>query len=332
MAPPRRNVELKARDPDPERSLERCVALGAEDRGELRQRDTYFAARRGRLKLREQEPGAAELIAYERADEAQARESRYRIAPVREPEALREALDAALGTVVVVDKRRRLFLWQGVRIHLDRVEGLGAFVELEGVAAAGSDLAREADQVARLRAELDIGDAAIEAASYSDLLRGAGASADGADELLRAAEAVMANAHVPYSHFPVGAGRGGGEAGEGNRPRPVLALPGRRGAAHARRRDPRRGERRERRLPAGPVRRGVGDRGDGRGRGDRDRRGRRHRRAARHLPALRRLPPAPRGVRAARDAGPPRAARRSARHGDPRRAAAARVRSGGAGM
>src|SRR3954468_11222024 len=205
MAPPRRNVELKARDPDPERSLERCVALGAEDRGELRQRDTYFAARRGRLKLREQEPGAAELIAYERADAAEARESRYRIAPGGEPEALREALDAALGTVVVVDKRRRLFLWEGVRIHLDRVEGLGAFVELEGVAADGSDLAREADRVARLRAELDIGDAAIEAASYSDLLRGAGAGADGADDLLRAAAAVMANAHVPYSHFPVGA-------------------------------------------------------------------------------------------------------------------------------
>src|ERR671929_219922 len=126
MAPPRRNVELKARDPDPARSLERCVALGAEDRGELRQRDTYFAARRGRLKLREQEPGGAELIAYERADAAHARESRYRIAPVAEPEALRDALDAALGTVVVVDKRRRLFLWEGVRIHLDSVDGLGA--------------------------------------------------------------------------------------------------------------------------------------------------------------------------------------------------------------
>src|SRR3954452_18148953 len=205
MALPRRNVELKARDPDPERSLERCVALGAEDRGELRQRDPYFAARRGRLKLREQEPGAAELIAYERADAAEARESRYRIAAGREPRALREALDAALGTVVVVDKRRRLFLWEGVRIHLDRVEGLGAFVELEGVAADGSDLAREADRVARLRAELDIGDAAIEAASYSDLLRGAGAGADGAGDLLRAAAAVMATAHVPYSHFPVGA-------------------------------------------------------------------------------------------------------------------------------
>src|ERR671938_1015603 len=98
MASPQRNVELKARDPDPARSLERALALGAEDRGELRQRDTYFAAPRGRLKLREQEPGGAELITYERGDTAQARESRYRIAPVSDPEALREALDAALGT------------------------------------------------------------------------------------------------------------------------------------------------------------------------------------------------------------------------------------------
>src|SRR3954453_9253597 len=173
MAAPRRNVELKARDPDPARTLERCVALGAEDHGELRQRDTYFAARRGRLKLREQDPGAAELIAYERAAAGGARESRSGIAPGREPQALREALDAALGTVVVVDKRRRLFLWEGVRIHLDRVEGLGAFVELEGVAADGSDLAREAGQVARLRAALDIGDAAIEAASTPALRAGA---------------------------------------------------------------------------------------------------------------------------------------------------------------
>src|SRR3954471_11496304 len=131
MAPPRRNVELKARDPEPERSLERARALGAEDRGELRQCDTYFAVPRGRLKLREQEPGGAELIAYERPDAAAARESRYRIAPVTDATALREALDAALGTTVVVDKRRHLLLWDGVRIHLDHVDGLGDFVELE---------------------------------------------------------------------------------------------------------------------------------------------------------------------------------------------------------
>jgi homotetrameric cytidine deaminase len=211
MAPVRRNVELKARDPDPARSLERARALGAEDRGELRQRDTYFAAPNGRLKLREQEPGGAELIAYERADAAHARESRYRIVPVADPDAVRETLDAALGTVVVVDKRRRLLEWQGVRVHLDRVEGLGDFVELEGVADAGSDLRREADLVARLREVLEIGDNAIEATGYADLLRsgrdGERAETDDAaiEALLRAAEAAMAHAYVPYSRFPVGA-------------------------------------------------------------------------------------------------------------------------------
>jgi len=206
MAPPRRNVELKARDSYPDRTLERTLALGAEDHGELRQRDTYFAAPHGRLKLREQEPGGAELIAYERPDAAEARESRYRITPVADPATTAEALDAALGTVVVVDKRRRLLLWEGVRIHLDRVGGLGDFVELEGVAADDSDLAREGALVARLRAELGIADDALEPRGYADLLHAAhAADDDGAEELLRAAEAVMRNAHVPYSRFPVGA-------------------------------------------------------------------------------------------------------------------------------
>src|SRR3954466_14047883 len=200
MPPPRRNVELKARDPDPERSLDRARALGAEDRGELRQRDTYFAAPRGRLKLREQEPGQAQLIAYERPDPAQARESRYRIAPVADAPALRDALGAALGTTVVAHTRRHLLLYEGVRIHVDRVEGLGDFVELEGVASEDSDLARESDLVARLKAGLAIEDDAIEPTGYADLLRDRGD-----DELLQAAADVMRNAHVPYSRFPVGA-------------------------------------------------------------------------------------------------------------------------------
>jgi homotetrameric cytidine deaminase len=194
-----RNVELKASDADPRRSLELALALGAEDRGEIAQRDTYFSRARGRLKLREQEPGEAELIAYERADAADARESEYRIAPVGEAEPMRDALDAALGTLVVVEKRRRLLLWEGVRIHLDEVEGLGAFLELEAVAEPGSDLAAERDKVDRLRSELGIDDAALVAGSYSDLLL------DAPDALLAAAEAAMRNAHAPYSRFKVGA-------------------------------------------------------------------------------------------------------------------------------
>src|SRR5918992_5395321 len=150
-----RNIEFKARDAQPARTLELALALGAEDGGEIAQRDTYFARARGRLKLREQEPGEAELIQYRRADAPDARESEYRRVPVADVDAIREALDAALGTLVVVAKRRRLLLWEGVRIHLDQVEGLGGFVELEAVAAAGSDLVAEREKVGRLRESLE---------------------------------------------------------------------------------------------------------------------------------------------------------------------------------
>src|SRR5918999_3483180 len=102
MTEPRRNVELKAHDPDPGRTLERALAAGAEDRGLLHQRDTYFRAPRGRLKLREEEPGGATLIAYERPDAATERVSRYRLVAVPDPEPLREALAAANGIVVTV--------------------------------------------------------------------------------------------------------------------------------------------------------------------------------------------------------------------------------------
>jgi homotetrameric cytidine deaminase len=201
VSAPRRNVELKARDGDRIATLERALALpGVRDEGELRQRDTYFATTSGRLKLREESDARGErahLIAYSRADEAQARTSFYRLAAVDEAEPLRAALDAALGTLVVVDKVRRLLLSQQVRIHLDAVEGLGAFAELEGVADPDSDLSAEHERVEDLRVQLGLGE--IVPGSYADLLR------DAPEALLAAAAAVMRHAYAAYSDFPVGA-------------------------------------------------------------------------------------------------------------------------------
>jgi homotetrameric cytidine deaminase len=198
MAAPRRNIELKASDPDPERSLAVVLGLGARDRGLLRQRDTYFRVASGRLKLREEEPGGAMLIQYDRVDADEARESRYRLLPVADPRTLCAALEASLGTLAVVEKERHLLLWQNVRIHLDRVKDLGDFIELEGVAAAGSDLAGELERVTRLTEALEIAPERILRNSYSDQVVGSSA-------LVEAARVVMERAHAPYSRFRVGA-------------------------------------------------------------------------------------------------------------------------------
>ena len=205
MTDPSRNVELKAHDPDPARTLERALAAGAEDRGLLRQRDTYFAVAHGRLKLREEEPGGATLIAYERPDAATERVSSYRLVPVVDADGLRAALSVAIGVTAVVVKRRRVLLWEAVRIHLDEVRGLGSFLELEAVAQPGSDLVRERAQVARLREALDIRDDALREGSYADALLGSERAGEPDAELLALARAAAGRAYAPYSRFPVGA-------------------------------------------------------------------------------------------------------------------------------
>jgi adenylate cyclase class 2 len=169
-----RNVELKARDTHPAQSLAVCRSLGAVDQGLVWQRDTYFAAREGRLKLREQRPGTAQLIHYERPDHVGERESVYRLTEVEDAGSLRASLERALGITVVVEKRRRLFLWQDVRIHLDEVVGLGAYIEFEAVARQGSDLAAEHRRVLQLRHAFRLAPGELIASGYSDLLLAAG--------------------------------------------------------------------------------------------------------------------------------------------------------------
>lgn len=166
-------MELKARDRDPARSLRVCEEIGATDEGVLSQLDTYFNVPRGRLKLREQSPGGAQLIAYERADDSANTESRYHLVDVPDPAELKAALASTLGVRARVRKTRRLFLHEGVRIHLDEVEGLGSFIEFEGVATAERDADAFEPLLTDLRRRFGIADAERLAVSYSDLVEAA---------------------------------------------------------------------------------------------------------------------------------------------------------------
>ena len=165
-----RNLEIKAVDPDPHATLEAALRFGAEDLGLLRQRDTYFHAVTGRLKLREAPPRPAELIAYARAELTGPKVSLYRVVPVADHLALIDALTESLGVRCVVEKARHLLRWRNVRIHLDRVTGLGHFVELEAVATSPGGLEIERDRVEQLRLALGIGDEQLVAQGYADLL------------------------------------------------------------------------------------------------------------------------------------------------------------------
>lgn len=89
-----------------------------------------------------------------------------------DPTELREALSAVLGISVVVSKTRRLFVLKGIRIHLDRVEDLGDFIEFEGVVAGDGDPGCFAPLLADLRQSFGIKEGDLMRGSYSDLLLG----------------------------------------------------------------------------------------------------------------------------------------------------------------
>jgi adenylate cyclase class IV len=164
-----RNVEIKARLADARALHERLVALTGQSGQELLQDDTFFACARGRLKLRQFADGSAELIHYQRADDPAARLSDYVRCSVADAAALREALARALGIGGRVCKRRLLWLIGPTRVHVDAVEGLGDFVELEVVLQPGQTVEEGAAVAETLLAELGLAGAPRLAAAYVDL-------------------------------------------------------------------------------------------------------------------------------------------------------------------
>jgi predicted adenylyl cyclase CyaB len=167
-----RNVEIKARIASIDAVLPRARRLADGEPRSIAQDDTFYRVPHGRLKLREIVGGGAELIHYERPDTAQAKLSDYQRLAVSDAVAMRALLQRALGAVGRVRKQRLLLLVGQTRIHLDRVDPLGDFIELEVVLRDGQSVADGVAIADALMHQLGLAQAERIAGAYLDLLAG----------------------------------------------------------------------------------------------------------------------------------------------------------------
>jgi len=164
-------VELKARVSDHEFLTKKLSALGAEYTGTFQQSDLYFKVPEGRLKLREVENNDdVELIYYERENIAGPKSDDAFILKVQEPEDLKKILKKILTPLIVIEKVREIYQYQGTQIHLDTVKKLGTFIEFERQTADDPKSIKKDQQILeKLMETLEIDSSNLETLSYSDL-------------------------------------------------------------------------------------------------------------------------------------------------------------------
>ncbi|GLU35184.1 class IV adenylate cyclase [Trinickia caryophylli] len=166
-----RNIEIKARARAFDALRERAAALSSEAPLIFRQQDFFYDVPRGRLKLRQFDDGTpAELIFYQRDDREGPKASYYTRSPVTNPEAMHSLLATALTTRGIVSKERHVYLTGRTRIHLDRVDGLGDFVELEVVLGADDDEEDGTAEAHEVFEKLGVAAADLVPVAYVDLL------------------------------------------------------------------------------------------------------------------------------------------------------------------
>jgi predicted adenylyl cyclase CyaB len=165
-----RNIEIKARIASVEAMAAKVAALADHGPSDIAQDDTFFVCARGRVKLRVVSPTEGQLIFYQRADQAGPKESFFVIAPTAAPNALREALSLAYGQAGRVRKHHTLYRVGRTRVHLDRVEHLGDFLELEVELSEGERGEQGMEETHNLMASLGIATAQLIEGAYVDLL------------------------------------------------------------------------------------------------------------------------------------------------------------------
>ena len=171
-----RNIEVKASITSVDDLLPRACVLAGGQAERIEQDDSFFRVAQGRLKLRQFADGSAELIHYQRPDTESAKASDYVRVPVPDPATLREALARACGLLGRVQKTRWLLIVEqngfSTRIHLDRVQGLGDFMELEVVLKDGQTDVQGSQVAELLMQALGLAGAPRLAGAYLDMLVG----------------------------------------------------------------------------------------------------------------------------------------------------------------
>ncbi|MCH2084221.1 MAG: class IV adenylate cyclase [Saprospiraceae bacterium] len=164
------NIEIKAKCKHPDQIHEILRKKGADFLGVDHQVDTYYNAPNGRLKMRE---GLIEnaLIHYLRPNQSGPKKSEVLLYQFKADQGLKQVLEAANGILTVVDKKRAIYFIENVKFHVDEVEGLGSFVEIEAIDKDGSfgeeKLNKQCQEFLHL---LDIKKEDLIDHSYSDML------------------------------------------------------------------------------------------------------------------------------------------------------------------
>jgi predicted adenylyl cyclase CyaB len=166
------NIEIKARIGDLAAFKKRAMSLSNSQVEIIPQEDIFFHTPQGRLKLRILAPDYAQLVYYTRSDAAGPKRSEYLIHEIKESEALKTLLGRALGVRGVVRKTRHLFKVGQTRVHLDEVDGLGTFVELEVILRQGQSDAEGQAIAEDLMGKLGIKAEDLMEGAYMDLIEG----------------------------------------------------------------------------------------------------------------------------------------------------------------
>ena len=164
------NVEIKARLSNPAETRAAVVKLADAPPEEIFQEDIFFHVPAGRLKLRKFATGASELIFYRRNNQQGPKLSNYDIFPTMETGSMENILSHALGIRGVVRKIRQLYRIGQTRVHLDTVEALGDFIELEVVLNPDQNSADGERIARRIMDELSITTEDLIDVAYVDLL------------------------------------------------------------------------------------------------------------------------------------------------------------------